>query len=168
MRSVLLLSTLGCAFFNAIEAFEFTGPDPDEKLNITQPITITWDAKGGELNEPEARALNLWFSALVNTTQGGWEIGSNLSLSSGSYKWDPKSLVKIMEEHYTVSPNAEHYFEARLIGSTGNMLASVESEKYVLEGYDFIRNSGGKGAQPGFYTTVVMAVMAGVVAGGVM
>ncbi|CEI41771.1 hypothetical protein FVEN_g3763 [Fusarium venenatum] len=168
MRSVLLLSTLGCAFFSAIDAFKFTGPDSDEKLNITQPITISWDAKGGDLNEPEARALNLWFSALVNTTRGGWEIASNLSLSSGSYKWDPNSLVQIMKDHYTVSPNAEHYFEAKLIGSTGNMLATVETEKYALEGYDFIRNSGGKGAQPGFYTTVAMAVMAGVVAGGVI
>ncbi|OBS20023.1 hypothetical protein FPOA_11744 [Fusarium poae] len=163
MRPAFLLSTLGYAL--SIHAFEFTGPDSSEKLNLTQPITIAWNATTGSVSEPKARTLDLWFFAIVKDGWQGQEIASDLSLSSGSYKWDPKDIVKGFEEDdVSVSPDAEHYFEARLTDNDGNKLATVKTEKYALEGYDFIRNGGGKGVQPGFYTAVAATLMAGVMA----
>ncbi|RGP72168.1 hypothetical protein FSPOR_2840 [Fusarium sporotrichioides] len=169
MRSTLLLSTFGCALFNAIHAFEFTGPDSSEKLNLTQPINITWNATSGSMSEPKARALDLWFIALVNDDRQGRELASNLTLSSGSYKWNPETIVQIFQDDdVSVSPDAVHYFEARLIDNAGSELATIETEKYALDGFDFIKNSGGKGLQPGFSVTVAMAVMVGVVANSIM
>ncbi|QPC72198.1 hypothetical protein HYE68_002950 [Fusarium pseudograminearum] len=169
MRSPLLLSTIGYAFFNAIQAFEFTGPDPAKRLNLNQPINITWNATGGRIDEPKAHALDLWFFALVDADRVGGEIATNLSLSSGSYKWDPKTIVQGWKDgDASVSPDAVHYFEAKLVDIAGKHLAGVESTEYALEGFDFIKNGCGKGLQPGLYATVTMALMAGVLASGVI
>jgi hypothetical protein len=165
MHSALLLSTFGCALFHAIHAFEFTGPDSDEALNLTQPITIIWDANSGSLSEPRARALELWFLAQASNDGGqfGWEIAANLSLSAGSYKWNPDAIVEgLKKNENSLSPDVVHYFEARLIDNAGSGLATVESEKYAVEGPDVVGNSG-RGAQAGFYTVTLALTMAVVV-----
>ncbi|KAH7237805.1 uncharacterized protein BKA55DRAFT_694293 [Fusarium redolens] len=164
MHSALLLSTLGCAFFHAIHAFEFTGPDSAEKLDLTQSITITWDAINGSLSEPKARALHLWFYALTNDDSDwfGWELAVDLPLSAGSYKWNPNTIVKsLKDKDVSLSPDAMHAFEARLLDNSGSKLSTVESDKYAVKSFDFIRNSGNKGAQAGLYTVTVALTMAG-------
>ncbi|KAF4420508.1 hypothetical protein FACUT_11162 [Fusarium acutatum] len=164
MRSALLLSALGCAIFHAIHAFEFTGPDSSEKLDLAQPITITWDANNGSFIEPKARALNLWFYALTSDDSGrlGWELDTDLSLSAGSYKWNPDTVVKSLNDtEVSISPDAVHAFEARLLNNSGSQLSAVESDKYAAEGFGFIRNSAGKGVQAGFYTAAVAFTITG-------
>ncbi|KAF5588811.1 uncharacterized protein FSUBG_11346 [Fusarium subglutinans] len=166
MRYAPLLSILSCAFLHASHAFEFTGPDSSEKLDLTKPITITWDANNGPFVEPKARALDLWFSVRTSDDSGGlsWEFATNLSLSSGSYKWKPDGVVKsINDTGASISPAVVHSFEARLMNNSGSQLSAVESDKYAVEGFDFIRNSARKGAQAGFYTAAVALSIAGLV-----
>ncbi|EWZ94078.1 hypothetical protein FOCG_16637 [Fusarium oxysporum f. sp. radicis-lycopersici 26381] len=166
MRSALLLSPLSCAFFHAIHAFEFTGPDSAQKLDVTQPITIEWDANNGPLSERKARALDLWFYALTSddSSRLGWELDTDLPLSAGLYKWNPDTVVKsLKDKDVSISPDAVHAVEARLLDNSGSKLSTVESDKYAAEGFDFIRNSAGKGAQAGFYTAAVALSIAGLV-----
>ncbi|KAF5549126.1 hypothetical protein FMEXI_4468 [Fusarium mexicanum] len=166
MRYAPLLSTVGCAFLHASHAFEFTGPESSEKLDLANPITITWDANNGPFIEPKARALDLWFSVRTSDDSGGfgWELATNLSLSSGSYKWKPDGVVKsINDTGASISPDAVHGFEARLLNNSGGQLSTVESDKYAVEGFDFIRNSAEKGAQARFYTAAVALTITGLV-----
>ncbi|KAF5239800.1 hypothetical protein FAUST_4684 [Fusarium austroamericanum] len=166
MRSAFLLSTFGFSVFTTIHGFEFTGPSSAEKLDLTQPITITWNATSGSIDEPKARRLQLWFLALTEgeKDQSGWELASNLSLSEGSYKWDPETIVKGIEDKKTsLSSGAVHNFGARLLDNSGSMLVTVESDKYALKGGDFIANDGSKGVQTRLYAALTMAVVAGVI-----
>jgi hypothetical protein len=172
MHSALLLSVF--AFYQGVQAFEFTGPDPADKLNLTQPITITWDATRGSSSEPRARALQLWFLALTDdkSDQSGWELATNLSLSPGSYEWNPDTIVKsIKNKNVSLSLDEVHTFEARLLDSSGSKLSTVESDKYAIVEIDSVTNSGGRGSQAGSFTAavaLVVAVVAGVVSNGGM
>ena len=87
-----LLPTLILAYaaiFPATQAFQLTGPTTEEKLDLTKPITVAWDATKGSLSEPNARTLELWFHAILGSDsqdRAGWIIAANLSLaSSNSY-----------------------------------------------------------------------------------
>jgi hypothetical protein len=167
---VLPTLILACAIFPAARAFQLTGPAAAEKLDLTKPITVSWDATEGSLSEPDARELNLWFYAIFSSgDRGGWEIASNLSLaSSNSYEWDPSGIAKTIEDNnQTLSPDAVHSFEARLLDQDGGRLADVESEKYALAGYDFIRDSsssGRDGVRAGAYGATVAAAAVGIAA----
>nr|CEG04986.1 unnamed protein product [Fusarium clavum]CEG05853.1 unnamed protein product [Fusarium clavum] len=164
MHSALLLSTLSCAFLNAIHAFEFTGPDSSKKLDLTQPINITWDSTKGSLSEPEARKFDIWFRARGNVKSDtfGWELVSDLPFSSGSYEWDPAAIVKgIKDGNNSLSPDAVHTFEALILDKSGNKLSTVESDKYAAEGFDFIKDSGSKGLQGSLHTVTLVLTITG-------
>ncbi|KAG9256614.1 uncharacterized protein F5Z01DRAFT_671868 [Emericellopsis atlantica] len=169
-RPVLLSTlTLVCAVSPTAHAFQFTGPDSVDKLDLANPITVSWRATGGSLNEPEARSLELWFRALIGDSgdQAGWQLAANLSISSPtSYEWDPSSIVEgIQDNDLTLSPEAVHTFEARLLDGHGTKLATVQSDKYAVEGFDFIESSdGGEGTRDAVYMALVGAA-AGVVLG---
>lgn len=159
---------LACAIFPTTQAFQLTGPPTTEKLDLTKPITVSWDATEGALSEPNARILELWFHAVSggeNRDRAGWVIAANLSLASrNSYEWDPSGIAKLIEDNnQTLSPDAVHTFEARLLDQDGERLARVESDGYALDGFDFISESGsGGGARAGVYGATVAA--AGIVA----
>ena len=169
-----LLPTLILAYaaiFPATQAFQLTGPTTEEKLDLTKPIKVSWDASEGSFSEPNARALDLWFRVVFggdNGDRGGWEIATNLSLaSSNSYEWDPSDIAKSIEDNdQTLSPDAVHTFESRLLDQDGKRLAKVESDGYALEGFDFISDSGsstGDGARAGVHGATVAAAL-GIVA----
>lgn len=163
---------LACAVFPATQAFQLTGPPAAGKLDLTKPIIVSWDATEGTLHEPNARMLDLWFYATFGGDSGnraGWAIATNLSLASeNSYEWDPSGITKPIEDNdQTLSPDAVHTFEARLLGQDGERLARVESNEYAVEGFDFISDSGsGDGARAGVYgaTVAAAAVAAAVIA----
>jgi hypothetical protein len=162
-----LLPTLILAYaaiFPATQAFQLTGPTTEEKLDLTKPITVSWDATGGSFSEPNARSLELWFHAVFggdHGDRGGWEIAANLSLASrNSYEWDPSDIAKSIEDNdQTLSPDAVHTFEARLLDQDGKSLAKVESDGYALEGFDFVSD----GARAGVHRATVVAAV-GIVA----
>jgi hypothetical protein len=166
-----LLPTLVLAYaiFPTSQAFQLTGPPTTEKLDLTEPVTVSWDATEGALSEPNARTLELWFQAVFggdNRDRAGWTIAANLSLASeSSYEWDPSGIAKLIEDNdQTLSPDAVHTFEARLLDQDGERLARVDSDGYALDGFDFISDSGsGGGTRAGVYGATV-AVAAGVVA----
>ncbi|KAM0276412.1 hypothetical protein ACHAQH_006764 [Verticillium albo-atrum] len=152
-----LIPLLVCGILPAIKAVRFTSPDPKNEIDLSQPVEITWDLNS-QFGEPLARGFHLWFYALMGGGQVGWEIQRNLSYSSGSFTWDPSSIVDgIASEGNTLSPDKEHFFSARIVGADGSRLATLESERYALEGYDFIRNGGAH--------VRVEAAVVGVVAG---
>lgn len=164
MHLALLLSTFSFAFLNSIHAFEFTGPDSSEKLDLTQPMNITWDTTKGSLSEPDARKFDLWFRALGNVdgSSFGWELVGDLPFSSGSYEWDPADIVKgIKDQDNYLSPDAAHTFEARILDKSGNKLAIVKSDKYAAEGFDFIKESGSKRLQGSLYTVTLALTITG-------
>ncbi|KAI9166294.1 ABC multidrug transporter A [Paramyrothecium foliicola] len=155
-----LLPTLILAYgiFPASQAFQFTGPTTTEKLDLTKPITVSWDATGGAVREPNARTLDLWFRALLGgntSSRAGWQITANLSLAnSNSYEWDPSQIVKLIEDNdQTFSPDAVHTFEARLLGQDGMRLATVLSDEYALDGSDSISD----GSRAAVYRVTVAA-----------
>jgi hypothetical protein len=77
LRPTHVLPTLILAsaiFFHATQAFQLTGPATTEKLDLSKPVTVSWDAssEGGGLSGPNARELNLWFYAIFSSgTRGG-------------------------------------------------------------------------------------------------
>jgi len=160
-----LLPTLLLAYatFPTTQAFQLTGPPTTEKLDLSKPITVSWDATEGSLSEPNARILDLWFYAIFSGDshdRAGWTIAANLSLASrNSYEWDPSGIATLIEKNeQTLSPDAVHTFEARLRDQQGDRLATVESDGYALEGFDFISDSGsGGGARAGVYGATVVA-----------
>ena len=159
---------LAYAIFPTTQAFQLTGPPTTEKLDLTKPITVSWDATEGALSEPNARTLELWFHAVFggdSRDRAGWTIAANLSLATeSSYEWDPSGIAKLIEDNdQTLSPDAVHTFEARLLDQDGESLARVESDGYALEGVDFISDSGSDGgARAGVYGATV--AVAGIVA----
>lgn len=165
-----LLPTLIFAYviLPATQAFQFTEPPTTEKLDLTKPITVSWDATKGSLSEPNARTLELWFQAILGSDsqdRAGWIIAANLSLaSSNSYEWDPSGIAKLIEGNdQPLSPDALHTFEARLLDQDGERLARIWSDGYALDGFDFVDDSGsGGGARAGVYGITVAA--AGIVA----
>jgi hypothetical protein len=165
-----LLPTLILAYtiLPATQAFKLTGPPTTSKLDLTKPITVSWNAKEGPLSEPNARTLELWFHAVFggdNRDRAGWIIAANLSLASrDSYEWDPSGIATLIEDNdQTLSPDAVHTFEARLLDQDGKRLARVESDGYALDGVDFVKDSGsGGGVRAGVYIASVAA--AGIVA----
>ncbi|KAI6781490.1 uncharacterized protein J7T54_001452 [Emericellopsis cladophorae] len=169
-RPVLLSTiTLACALPPTAHAFQFTGPDSADKLDLAKPITVEWSATEGSLHVPEARSLELWFSAVTGDSgsQASWQLAANLSISSPtSYEWDPSSIVEgIQDIDGTLSPEAVHNFEARLLDVNGNRLATVGSDNYAVEGFDFVENSvGGERTRARVYLAVVGAA-AGVLLG---
>jgi hypothetical protein len=160
---------LAYAIFPTTQAFQLTGPPTTEKLDLTKPITVSWDATKGALSEPNARTLELWFHAVFggdSRDRAGWTIAANLSLASeSSYEWDPSGIAKLIEDNdQTLSPDAVHTFEARLLDQDGQRLARVESDGYALDGFDFVSDSGsGGGVRAGVYGATVAAA-AGMVA----
>jgi len=154
---------LAYAIFPATQAFQLTGPTTAEKLDLTKPITVSWDATEGTLSEPNARALELWFYVIFGSSnRGGWEIATNLSLANrNSYEWDPNRIARVIEDNdYALSSDAVHTFEARLLDQDGKLLSSVESDGYALDGVDFVSDSGssGDGLRAGVYGATVAAV----------
>ena len=178
--SPALLPTLILTYLSAIsmlpatQAFQLTAPPPASKLDLTNPITISWDATEGTFSEPAARVLDLWFHVVFggdgnNGDRAGWEIAANLSLvNRNSYEWDPSGIAELIEDNdYTLSPDAVHTFEARLLDQDGERLARVESDGYALEGVDFVSDGGsssGDGARAAVYGASVAAAAARIVA----
>jgi hypothetical protein len=159
----------------ATQAFQLTNPTTASKLDLTNPITISWDATEGTFSEPAARALDLWFHVVFggdgnNGDRAGWEIASNLSLAASRdsyYEWDPSGIAKLIQDNsYTLSPDAVHTFEARLLDQDGEGLARVESDGYALEGVDFVSDGGGSsdGARAAVYGATVAAAAVGIMA----
>jgi hypothetical protein len=131
----------------ATQAFQLTNPTTASKLDLTNPITISWDA----------------------TTEGSFS-ASNLSLAASRdsyYEWDPSGIAKLIQDNsYTLSPDAVHTFEARLLDQDGERLARVESDGYALEGVDFVSDGGGSsgdGARAAVYGASVAAAAVGIV-----
>ncbi|KAH6686408.1 hypothetical protein F5X68DRAFT_208961 [Plectosphaerella plurivora] len=139
-----------CTVLPAVQALSFglTGPDASQPLNLSQPVEITWTTTEGNVGEPLARVLNIWFWALGGNNGGtyGNEIGSNLSLSTESYTWNPSGLVENFRDNNDIQLSAgkEHWFEAKLVGDRGNTLVSMPSDKYVLEGVPDLVGAAGK------------------------
>ena len=175
-RPALLLILAHAILLPATQAFQLTGPPTTSKLDLTHPITISWDANTteGTFSEPAARVLDLWFRVVFggdgnNGDRAGWEIAANLSLaSSNSYEWDPSGIAKLIEDNgYMLSPDAVHTFEARLLDQDGERLARVESGGYALEGLDFVSDGGsssGDGARARVYGAIIAAAAVGMVA----
>ena len=72
---------LAYAILPTTQAFQLTGPPTTEELDLTKPITVSWDATEGDLSEPNARLLELWFHAILsgeNRDRAGWIIAANL------------------------------------------------------------------------------------------
>ncbi|KAJ4108670.1 hypothetical protein NW768_012147 [Fusarium equiseti] len=165
MHSAIVLSALSCAFFSTIHAFEFTGPDSSKKLDLTRPINITWDVNKGSFSEPDARKLHLWFHAIGYGDSGSYASRlAELPLSSSYewYEWDPEAVVEGFKGwNNSLSSDAVHTFEARMLDRGDNKLATVESDKYAVEGFDFIKDNDSKRLQSSFYTRAIAITIIG-------
>jgi hypothetical protein len=144
------------------QAFEFTGPDTAERLDLSKPITVWWDATDVPTIEPNARALDLWFISMFSGHGGqpSWNIAANLSLAGRvSYEWDPSNLVNNLESHnQTLLADAVHTFEARLLGQDGERLVTIESGHFVLGGPESIVDSGSSsGSRHAVYRAILTA-----------
>ena len=161
MRSLPIL----CIVLPAVQAvsnFGLTGPDADEPLDLSKPVEITWTNTEGNVEEPLASALNLWFYAVGSGKRGtiGKQIGTNLSFSAESYRWNPSRLIEdFRDSDWLLSSEKKHYFEANLIGGgNGRVLAEIPSDNFLLGGIDDILGNAGE-------SVAVSKVMVGFVAG---
>jgi hypothetical protein len=89
-------------------------------------------------------------------------------VNRNSYEWDPSGIAELIEDDdYTLSPDAVHTFEARLLDQDGERLARVESDGYAPEGVDFVSDGGsssGDGARAAVYGASVAAAAARILA----
>ncbi|KAF4980136.1 hypothetical protein FZEAL_3800 [Fusarium zealandicum] len=116
---------------------EFTSPDGNEAVNLSEPITVQWTKPDAGTNESE---VDLWFYAL--TTKGdelGTPIATNLSVYDEEYKWDPENRVEGWEEdEIRLAEDNEAYFEAKAHAPNETVGYGTRTEKFAVTGYGFI------------------------------
>lgn len=123
----------------ASSAFEFTLPDPNNKLNLSAPsIEIAWDREGGS-GGAEYQQVDIWFQATGESNTFSWGLEANVSANDGNYTWDPREIKDLLTENRNTLLAAKvHHFEARLHNANSSAGAQIESDEYEVEGYDNI------------------------------
>lgn len=124
--------------------FEFTGPDADEKLNLSAPlINITWIRGSSDAPESAYPSFDLWFGGPnadgPGTGGSGWELRPNVSNTDGIFLWNPARTIGSGDEDGPYLTNGKDYQFAAWFTNEGKIL-KVESERYALEGYARLRN----------------------------
>lgn len=98
----------------AASAFEWAGPDSDLPLNLSaSSVIVTWDPNSG--TGSIYSQLDLFFTATSpdHDESISWQIGTNLSLPSGQFDWDPRSVKASLElDNTRLYAGQEHFFEA--------------------------------------------------------
>lgn len=124
-RALLLLLA---ASLQAASAFKFTGPSTDEPLDLSAPITLTWE-RG---DRTAVDSFNLFFHGGNGTD---YEAGEKLlfaigpvDVDDGSFEWDPVPRVSRNQETQDHRPDVEpfHHFSS---GRDYYFTASFEADE---------------------------------------
>ncbi|KAH7144584.1 hypothetical protein B0J13DRAFT_525952 [Dactylonectria estremocensis] len=156
MQPFLLLVALGPTAM----AFSFTGPDVDSKLNLSAPITISWEDFRGE----NSSVFDLWWHGALADDGGtfGHSLKENLTEASGEFLWDPTNITDgLAKEKNHLSTDDVFYFEALIHDK--NDTATTEgmvSDEFAVEGYELMGSSGSF-ARPATNVLVAVAAVAG-------
>ncbi|KAG7150492.1 hypothetical protein HYQ46_000567 [Verticillium longisporum] len=158
-------------------AFEFTGPDANQPLNLSAPTTVTWQHDGTD-HTSAYRHLELSWRVQLAGDRGeyGDVIKANISLQTGDgkYEWDATEAATALQQGDEDDDAAE---DAQLIvlrehEVRGNLVLENDAGRKAAEeacdgtcghdhGDDYFRMAPeGMVASPG--TTVAMNVAAGV------
>ncbi|KAK2004880.1 hypothetical protein LX36DRAFT_705979 [Colletotrichum falcatum] len=130
----------------AVQGLRFTGPDVDTKLNLSAPITITWEHERGGGTEAAWTELDLWWhGGLVSGTVFGYELEANMSVSEagGRYEWDPASVRTALAVNAGKLPaGKDYYFAATLHPPNATAPSGTSfSEKYAVEDEALVASS---------------------------
>lgn len=144
MRLATLTTLLALA--PALQAFKLTSPPTSQKLNLSAPIELVWE-EGKRNGDSSYTHFDLWFYGQHASGGGtfGYELQENITLTDvGTYVWDPKNQTDALRSvPNTLSSGRDFYFEVRVHPENSSRGAKERSEKYEVEGYEFI-GAGGK------------------------
>ncbi|KAF2210592.1 hypothetical protein CERZMDRAFT_91106 [Cercospora zeae-maydis SCOH1-5] len=99
--------------------------------------------------------------ASTGGTVFGYYLAENISLSDGSYTWQPANVSQALQSTQAeLVDGDEFYFEAKLHDANSSSGAEVDSEKYSVTGYPYLE---GAAASVQVHIGVVLAVVASVV-----
>ncbi|KAH7140615.1 hypothetical protein EDB81DRAFT_900020 [Dactylonectria macrodidyma] len=152
----LLVATLG----PTVIAFEFTNPDVDSKINLSAPITISWeDFEGGN-----SSVFDLWWQGELadGGATFGYSLKENLTGASGEYSWDPTNVTEaLLGSKNRLSTDDVFYFEALVHDK--NDTATTEGmtgDSFAVEGYELMGSLGNL-VRPATNILVAVAAVAG-------
>lgn len=135
--------TLLAASLQAAAAFQFTGPSTDDTLDLSGPITITWERGSDSSDASDYEQFNLFFygSTAEDETRFSWTLQTNITNEDGSFEWDPIPALEVnqeQEEPHTFSEGRDYYFYAQFLGEDGEAGegTSISSARYEIENYE--------------------------------
>ncbi|KAK2013150.1 hypothetical protein LZ32DRAFT_264479 [Colletotrichum eremochloae] len=128
--AIVLLPLLASA-----QGVAFTGPDVSTKLNLSAPITLTWEI----IRNEDWTELDLWWhGAFAGSSTFGYELEANMSMPRAGeqyvYEWNPASVREgLAKSTGKLSADRDYYFTAKLHPSNSTAGETVYSEKYKVE-----------------------------------
>ncbi|RGP75362.1 hypothetical protein FLONG3_5752 [Fusarium longipes] len=134
MQTKSFFTTL-LALLPAIQAFEFTGPDPSLDLDFRKEITITWTGQVGEDVSPKFDLE--WYSEPDELHSIGAEITHNVAdvfLSDRQYKLKFGKNTKDMLRPFAKKLAADNLFSFRAIFNDGDKDVTYYSQNYTVIG----------------------------------
>ncbi|KAK1983729.1 hypothetical protein LZ30DRAFT_587694 [Colletotrichum cereale] len=133
---------------SAVQGLRFTGPDVGTKLNLSAPITVTWEHERGEGTEAGWTELDLWWhGGLVGGTSFGYALETNMSVSEAGgrqmYEWDPASVREALAGNAgKLSAGKDYYFAATLHPPNATAPSGTSySEEYAVEDKSLVVSS---------------------------
>ncbi|KAI1852873.1 hypothetical protein JX265_012901 [Neoarthrinium moseri] len=115
--------------------FEFTFPqDDDAKVDLSRTVQVTWEA--GDDGRRYTQLDLEWTGETTGGTRFTYSIEKNLTLSSGSYSWDPVNETSALTSGKTVlTDDDDFYFVAKLHNINETVRIEFESDKFPVTGY---------------------------------
>ncbi|EKJ75901.1 hypothetical protein FPSE_04081 [Fusarium pseudograminearum CS3096] len=136
MQTKSFFTTL-LALLPAVQAFEFTGPDPSVDLDFRKEITITWNGKVGKDVSPK---LDLeWYAEPDKLHKIGSEITRNVAdvyLSDRQYKVKFGKNTNGLLRPYAKELAADKLFSFRAIFRDGEEDVTYYSQNYTVVGLE--------------------------------
>ncbi|OHW90355.1 hypothetical protein CSPAE12_11033 [Colletotrichum incanum] len=140
-NAIVLLPLLA----SAIHGLQFTGPDAGIKLNLSAPITISWQHHGTEAEASWSEFDLWWHGDLASGNSFGYALEENMTVSDGGqYEWDPASVREALSRGPgKLSSGRGFYFEATLHPPNASAPGTaIQSVKYAVEDRDLVESSG--------------------------
>lgn len=138
--SRLFTTAILFAWMNTVCAFNFTGPPTNTPLNLSSSaIDIAWDGQSSSIPQVDLS----WHGATADgSTNFGYTIAVNLSVTSGSFTWDPANVSNALKStNISLSASAVYNFEAKLHNADFTSGGTVTSAEYTVTGYPMIAKS---------------------------
>ncbi|KAK6222087.1 hypothetical protein QIS74_04342 [Colletotrichum tabaci] len=130
---------------SAAYGLQFTGPDTNTDLNLSAPITVSWEHNVAEADASWTVFDLSWHGDFVRSSSFSYTLQENITVSTGGqYEWDPAPIRELLVAGTgKLSSDKAFYFAAKLHSPDAPGRGSVvQSAKYAVEDGDLVESPG--------------------------